>query len=224
MGIFARTIFRTLSLISISVLIVPCRAAEFQAGGLIGYKGGLSFRATLTISEFAQNFPLAMEAGIGYTSFDPGIALDARRVFINDATNGTPEKTGSQWDLRLDFLYRVHVLGIERAYLYGGVRYSIFTANFDFVGGNENFDVTSNQVGLGVGLKSLFPMGNRFDFVISAGLEYYLPAVLSGHDTEYAPDNDNVNPRQGYSYADADAAINQPKLQPVILLGISYRL
>jgi hypothetical protein len=214
------TLSGLLTLLALSV----SQAADFSAGGLVGYKGGLGFRATGTVSDFARNFPLALEVGVGYSIHEPGNAADARRIFINEATNGTPEKHGYAWDLRFDFLYRTTMLGIERAYLFGGVRYSLFTGNFEYVGGNENFDITSNQFGLGAGVKALFPMGNRIDFVLTAGLDYYFPAALKGHDTAYAPDNDNVNPKENFTYSDADAAVNQPKLQPVILLGVNIRL
>ena len=199
-------------------------ATDFSVGGLVGYKGGLGFRVTGTVSDFARNFPLAMEIGAGYSMFDPGIATDARRIFINEATNGTPEKNGGAIDFRLDFLYHARMLGIEQAYVFGGVRYSHFTGSFEYVGGNEKFDITSNQVGLGAGVKALFPMSGRVDFIIVTGLEYFFPVSLSGHDTIYSPDNDNVNPKENFLYADADAAVNQPKLQGVVLLGVSVRL
>jgi hypothetical protein len=215
---------RALPAVLAAVLVGSAQAADFALGGLVGYKGGLAFRVTGTVSEFARNFPLALEAGIGYGTHDPGIATDARRIFINEATNGTPEKFGYTWDMRLDFLYRTQMLGIERAYLYGGIRYSLFTGNFEYIGGNEKFDITSDQFGLGMGVKTLFPMGSRIDFVLTAGLEYFFPAALKGHDTTYTPDDDNVNAKEEFVYADADGAVNQPKLQPVVLLGVSVRL
>ena len=56
------------------------------------------------------------------------------------------------------------------------------------------------------------------------GLEYYRPARLSGHDTSYSPDGEDVNPRQDYSYTDADQAVSHPKLRPVVVVGIRQRL
>jgi hypothetical protein len=58
--------------------------------------------------------------------------------------------------------------------------------------------------------------------VTSAGLDYYFSADLSGHDTLYAPDGEHVNPRNDYSYDDADAAINNPKLKIRFLVGLNY--
>ena len=103
---------------------------------------------------------------MGHTRLDPGIAADARKIFINDATNGTPEKSGWMWDLRMDFLYRLRILGLQDAYAYAGVRYSMFTGNFKYIGGNEDFDVTSNQWGWGAGVKASFPMGKIVAFTL----------------------------------------------------------
>lgn len=198
------------------------RAADFSIGGLVGYKGGAAVRLTGTLSNFAEEFPLALEFGAGLTWMDPGNAAEARRIFINDATNGTPEKSGSQWDLRLDFLYRLKVMGRSRIYAYAGVRRSMFTGNFKFVGGNEDFDVTCNQWGLGLGLKGAFAMGKNFDFTMALGFDQFFGNTLQGHDTSYSPDGETVNGHHEYTYDDADAAINQPKFQPTALIGISY--
>ena len=48
--------------------------------------------------------------GIGYTTLDPGNASDARRIFINNATNGVPKKKGKAFDYRLDFMWETNVL------------------------------------------------------------------------------------------------------------------
>ncbi len=156
---------------------------------------------------------------IAYTLSQPGEALQARRIFINDATNGTPEKKGRVWDFRIDLLYSLS----RTVSVLGGVRYSAFTGNFRFVGGNEDFDVTSKQWGLGLGLEGQFRMGSRVDLVVSPGLDFYLPALLSGHDTSYSPSGENVNPRKEYTYKDADRAINQPRWVPRMMAGLVYR-
>ena len=210
--------------IAMLVVMSPALATDFSAGILTGYSAGLGVRATGTLTNFAQGFPFAIEIAAGYFSRDAGIPLDARRVFINDATNGTPTKTGSSWDFRMDFMYKVGLLGMRDAYLYLGPRYSMFTATFDFVGGNEVFSINSHQWGLGGGLKAGFPVSSRVSFILTGGLDYYPSAALDGHDTSYSPDGQTVNGRNDYTFTDADQAVNQPKLEPVALLGISYRL
>ena len=111
---------------------------------------------------------------------------------------------------------------MQRAYIYGGPRYSMFTGNFAFIGGNEVFDITSNQWGLGLGLKAYFAMGSRVDFVTSAGFDYYFASDITGHDTVYNPDGENINPRNDYTYETADDAINNPKFELLFLVGINY--
>ena len=202
---------------------LPLFSAEFSGDFMAGYKGGLGFQGNIMIARFAKGFPLNLQLGVAYASFDPGNALDARRIFINDATNGDPEKSGWNWDIGLDFLYRVDWLSMEQAFLYAGPRYSSFTGNFVFIGGNEDFDITSTQWGFGAGVKAYFAMNNKFSFVTAAGFDYYFSGDLSGHDTTYNPDGENVNPRNDYSYDDADQAINQPKFELRAMIGINYK-
>jgi hypothetical protein len=151
---------------------------------------------------------------------EPGSPSEARKIFINDATNGTPREKGSTWDLGLDGLYPMG----SRTHVYGGVRYTRFKANFRYVGGNEDFDVTSSHWGLAGGMEAEFPMGRRTSLLVSGGAEYFFSSRLTGHDTSYSPDGDDVNPRKDYTYTDADDAVDQPVLRPVILLGMRYRL
>ena len=112
----------------------------------------------------------------------------------------------------------------ERTNFFGGVRYSSFTANFKYVGGNEDFDVTSSHWGAAAGLEAEFPMGQRMSLILSGGAEYFFSSRLTGHDTSYSPDGDNVNPREDYSYSDADDAVGQPTFRPILLVGVSYKL
>jgi hypothetical protein len=195
---------------------------RFAAGLQVGYNSGLGVELQGVVADFAQGFPFQARLGIRRTSVEPGVAIDARRIFINNNTNGIPEESGRTWNFRLDFLYPAQVLSLRRAYFFGGVRHARFTGNFNFVGGNEDFDISSRHWGFGGGLESHFGVGSRVDMVVTAGAEYFVSSTLSGHDTAYSPDGDNVNPREDYTYAEADAAIGQPKFEPVIMLGFNY--
>lgn len=199
-------------------------AEDFTLTTLGGYKGGLGFRVAGAINNFAQGFPVGIELGVTHIRLDPGRSADVRKIFINDATNGTPEKSGWIWGFHLDFLFPVRWLGTQNAHFYVGVRRSLFTGEFIYVGGNEDFEITSNQWGVGAGLRSTFPMGRMLGLTVSAGLDYYPNAVLTGHDTSYGPDGENVNDREGYTFTDADTAVNQPKIQPMFMVGLSFRL
>jgi hypothetical protein len=187
-----------------------------------GYKSGPSIRGTMGLANFAQGFPLSVEFGIGYSSVDPGDPFPARRIFIADATNGTPEKGGSTWDLRLDFLYNLNIRGPKAIYVFAGPRFSMFDAHFHYVGANEEFDITSNPWGVGLGMKGLFAISNRIDLMVSGGFDNYFDTSIHGHDTTYNPDNQNVNPHEDFTYKDAKAVVNTPRFQGVLMLGLTY--
>jgi len=60
--------------------------ADFSGQVLVGYTGGPGFQVNLVTSNFAKDFPLNLQFGVGYASRNPGNAADARKIFINDAT------------------------------------------------------------------------------------------------------------------------------------------
>jgi hypothetical protein len=199
-------------------------AQTTAVGFSLGHNGGPGVKIHGLISDFAQGFPLSAKVTIGYTSVNPGNAADARRIFINDATNGTPEQSGRTWDFRGDFLYKMKWFSPARTYIYAGVRYVSFLGNFKFIGGNEDFDVTSNQWGIGTGLEMYFPISARMDLVSTAGIDYFIASELQGHDTTYSPDGENINIQHDYTYTDADRAINQPTVEFLIMIGLNYHL
>ena len=193
-----------------------------------GYNNGIGVRTEFTLFDIVRDTPFHLRFGFGYTNFNPGIASDARRIFINNATNGTPEKSGQTLDYRMDFLVPYKIL--NNSYINIGPRYSSFKGNFKYIGGNEDFDVTTSQWGIGIGAGNYFAINNRLDFEISVGVDYFFPATLKGHDTSYSPDDDNINARDDnenedieFTYKDADKAINQPKIMPNIMIGLNYK-
>jgi hypothetical protein len=215
---------RIWAILLVMMAAMSALAADFELNLLAGTKGGASVKVGGMVTDFAKGFPLGLEGSVSYSWRDPGNAYDARRIFVNDNTNGTPEKSGYFWDLRLDLLHRVRALGMENLYLLGGARYSMFVGHFEYIGGNEDFDVTSNQFGLGLGARASFPMGSRIALTVLAGVDYYFPASLEGHDTIYRPDDENVNSKHDYTYATADEAINQLGVVPLLMIGLSFTL
>lgn len=205
--------------------------SKISAGFLTGYNTGVGFQGNIKVNNFAEDFPFELRIGIGYSFLDPGNAADARRIFINDATNGVQEKSGGMFDYRFDFLIPSSILGAKHSYFVLGPRYSSFIGNFKFVGGNEDFDVRSKQWGVGGGIEHFFKMSQRLDLVLAYGVDYFFNGSLNGHDTTYSPNNDNVNARKDktndntlFNFNDADNAINQPKIMPRAMIGISFNL
>lgn len=205
--------------------------SKFALGLSTGYNRGFGVQLHATALQPLESLPIQLRFGIGYTKLDPGNAADARRIFINNATNGVPEEKGKAFDYRLDFLWPSNFLNIEESYWAIGPRYSSFTANFKYVGGNEDFDVTSKQFGVGLGAESRFKISTKLNLVAAVGLDYFFNNTLHGHDTSYSLDDDNVNPRNDnqnnnvlFTYEDADESIKQPNFMPRLLLGVIYKL
>jgi hypothetical protein len=204
---------------------------KFSGSISAGYNRGFVVHADIATVNLAKESSFRLRFGAGYTVLNPGNALDARRIFINNNTNGTPEKKGGSFDIRIDFMLPRIVFGISPSYLVVGPRFSTFKGDFKYVGGNEDFEVRSHQWGIGAGFENYFKMTSKFNLVISYGLDFYAPSTLTGHDTSYSPDNDNVNPARDnkngdvlFRYGDANRAIRQPFIMPHIMLGINFGL
>ena len=212
-----------LALILPGLLTLPLSAesASYEAGLLLGTHGGPAGTAQITIADFSPNLNWEARFGATYSTRDPGSPKDARRIFINDATNGIPEEDGRLWTLSLDLLVPVWSgrSGAEVS-VFGGPRYGSFTGNFAFIGGNEDFDIRERTWAFGGGVQDRLPLGRRTSLLLVAGADYYLETDLKGHDTTYTPDDENVNPRKDYDYDDADEAVNQPKLEARVMAGI----
>ena len=205
--------------------------SKVYAGFLTGYNRGYGIQANVGLTNVGNESPIELRVGVGYTFLNPGNALDARRIFINNNTNGTPEKSGRSIDYRLDFIFHKPIFGLQHSYIILGPRGSSFKGNFAYIGGNEEFDVVSNQWGFGVGLENRTRLSTRLSLVVAVGLDYYIPSTLHGHDTSYSPDGDNVNPRndnenddEPFTYKDANEAIAQPGLMPYAMLGLTLNL
>jgi hypothetical protein len=199
------------------------KASDLFGGVNFGLYGGLGFDAYASAHNFADGLPLGLRLGFGYSSFDPGNATDARRIFINNNQGGTVQERGTLIRFSFDFVYPIRLLNLPEANLYIGPRYADFKGNFKFIGDNEDFDVTSNHWGLGLGLDAGFSMNSKIDFTMIAGADYYFSSTLYGHDTSYSPNGENENPREDYQYNDADQAINQPSLEPRFMIGLRYK-
>lgn len=191
-----------------------------------GYTGDVAGVLGFGFRDLTKSFPigLRLQVGVAY-QFDSGDATAARRIFINDNEGGTIEKWGVNHMLALDFTYRVAGRKDLLLYGYAGPRLSFYSAHFGFIGNNEVFAVRSDAFGAGAGVQLLLRTGTRLMATLTGGAEYYLPAKLYAHGTfYYTPDGLDQVPRNDYTYEDADAAVNQPRLVPVVTLGFEYQL
>lgn len=200
-------------------------ATTSRIGFLLGTHGGFGGAAQLTVAEFSPNLDWRARLGVTCSSRDPGKAEEVREIFINDASNGTPRKKGRLWTFALDLLVPVwRGAGGAGVDLYGGPRYGAFTGNFAYVGGNEDFDIRQRTWAFGGGLEHHLPLGGRTEILLQGGADYYLDDSLYGHDTTYTPDNQNVHAKHEFTWADADAAVHQPRLEGRVMAGVVFRL
>ncbi len=215
----------TAALVTALLFALPLttQAGEFHAGLNAGYTGGLGFQASGTFMNFTRDLPLSARFTLGYVNAPAGDPYAARQVFINDNTNGDPEKSATTWQFRFDLMFPAFKMGPQTLYLFAGPRHARYTVDYSFIGGNEFFDIQSNPWGAGFGLESWFVVGETMDFVMQAGLDWYADATIEGHDTAYLPGGDHVNPRDGYDYSSADDAIDQPALEILGMMGLRFR-
>jgi len=82
-------------------------------------------------------------------------------------------------DYRLDFLFQKSIFGLPNSYIILGPRGSSFKGNFKYIGGNEDFDVTSTHWGIGGGIESHLKMKEKLNLVIAVGLDYYFAQCIT---------------------------------------------
>ena len=218
----ARTILSTLAA-ALVLAVAPARAADLSVTAAGGWQGGGVLRLTGTAAHLWKGVPLAFDLGVGHAFVDPGDAAAARRVFINENTDGTPEKSGGVWDFRADAVWKLKVWRIDDAGLFAGVRYSMFRGRFKYVGGNEDFTISSDAWGVGVGARATWPVTHRLAVTAALSLDWFPTQTLYGHDATYSSNNVN-NGRENFTWSDANAAVNQPWLLPSFLVGMSWGL
>jgi hypothetical protein len=216
-------IFAVLPLLTFLTLVPTAESAVCQGSLLLGLNAGPGALGNLTVSNISASLPLRLRLGLGFATMNPGKAEDARRVFINDNSGGTPEKHGRFWTIGLDLVQPLSATTGRRIDGYIGPRYGMFDGHFRYVGDNEEFDVTGRSWGAGAGLEVSADISSRFALLVSGGAEYYRPGNLHGHDATYSPNDDNVNSRKDYQYDDADEAINQPSVEMKLMGGVNYR-
>lgn len=215
---------QVLVLVLASVLLArPASATLEAAGGLsLGASSGIGGQADVTLSRIAEGLPFSARFGLGYWALDPGDALDARHVFINANSNGDPTKSGHRWDVRMDVIRPMTGGPLKGWDLAFGPRFSKFRGDYDFVGGNETFYITTDQWGFGSALEHRWPTGPETELVVSGGLDWFANATLKGHDSAYSPDGSSVSAVDDYTWADADDAIRQPRFAPRITVGLQH--
>lgn len=213
-----------LAIITVLVGVSPLQAGDFRAGLNLGTEAGFGGHLHGTFYNFTQDLPLSARFTLGYHKANAGDPYAARRVFINNNTNGTPEDSAKYLQARFDLVFPLMKMGPQQIYLFGGPRLAKYAAEFVYVGGNEDFEVKTNPWGIGFGLESYFAINDRADFMIQVGLDHFMKSDLEGHDTTYTADGDHINPREDYTWDSANEAVDQPETEVLIMVGLQLKL
>ncbi len=208
--------------LALALYALPASAVDLRFDVLAGYHHGLGVRGEVAALHLFKGVPLGVMLGLGYTRLDPGNADDARQVFINDATDGTPEEEGYFLDFRLDGIWYLKSRRLENLGIFFGLRRDMFRGRFRYVGGNEDFTISANDWGLGAGARGELKLGRRINLIGAAGVDLYPFSKLYGHDTSYSSTGEGSNERDGYDWKDADKAVNQPRLVPSVMVGLAW--
>ncbi len=220
----------TVTSLALILLSIPALALEKYDILMGGYYDGPSVSGTFGLADIFQTVPVGAEIELGYSWTRTGDAALARDVFINQADNGDEDAqaSGGVLDLGLNATYPLNQsYGPVKFSVYGGPRYSRWDMRYEYVGGNEDFDVVAHSWGLGGGVRGVMPLGKNFSAVMQLGLDYYFPTSIYGHDATYYPNNSNINARNDgagytYTYADATNATTVPRLRPRVMIGIQF--
>ncbi|MDH5718773.1 MAG: hypothetical protein OEZ22_14195 [Spirochaetia bacterium] len=204
----------------------PVHGKNILVGPNIGYWGSPGGSFEVSLLDLNKKFPMGFIIGAGYFfQNNPGNAEEARRIFINDNTGGVIQKDGTILMTYFDITYPLYRSESFIFRLTAGPRYAKHTANFAFLGDNEVFDINSTPYGIGAGIRFDFELSKNFILKLGTGFDVYEKTQLGGHGKfYYDPDSIDDNPRQNYTYEDADKAIYQPDKFIKFVIGIDYRI
>lgn len=219
-----------LAILSLGMMSAPAMAWEKYDILMGGYYNGASLAGALGINDVFEKVPVGFEIGLGYSWTSAGDAILARKVWINQDTNGDndAQSSGGVLDFNMNFTYPLPTMvGPVKFLVYAGPRIAHYDVRFEYVGGNEDFDVVSWVYGLGGGLRASMPLGKKVDAIAQLGVDYYPRSGIYGHDATYYPDNSNINARTDgngytYTYQDAVNATTVPHIRPRIMVGVQF--
>lgn len=214
-------------LLSILISITPLFSMETFHDLSIGFNNDLGIYMGVRFDQFSTTSPIYFEGRGGYIyQKDPGDATEARKIFINDNGGGQIEKFGESYNISLEVGYTwMEGDNFSLDFSASGLL-DFYSANFAYIGDNEVFAVKTSAYGLGAGVALKVPITKTENFfVIKTGIEYYFKSSIEAHGTYiYTTDGKDDNPRNDYTYDDADSVINQPEMNIYVLLGVIYRI
>ena len=167
---------------------------------MTGYTGGFGINLYGTISEFSYDTPLSVRFGGGYNIREAGNPWDARKIFINDNTNGDPAESAHSFDLRLDFAYPVNLFSIRKSLLKLDQDILCIHPHLNLLAAMNFLILQLHNSDLVQDLETYFGISPNLSLVFSGGFDYYFDAQIGGHDSAYNPDGTDVSGREDYTY------------------------
>lgn len=214
-------------IVSVIIFLFPISLFSLQLYQevALGYYDDLGATLGLRVEDSSSNFPFFLQGRIGAIyQMDPGKAEDARQIFINDNQGGNIEEYGLSYMVSLDFGWKIQLKESLQLELFASGILNHYEAHFAFIGNNEAFTVKTTALGIGIGGSLRVALSDsRSSLILKGGLEYFPKSQIDSHGTYfYTPDGEDDNPRNDYTYENADEAINQPVFRPYVQIGILF--
>ena len=206
-------------------------AQKFSVEAGAGFYGGFGGQLAVVAEDLAPGLPLGVRLGVGFATSD---ALDDGYDLGGGTTWGDIKEAGefSEWGqnvtLSLDVLYKLGGLGfpVEVA-PYVGVRYNFFSGGYTDPEDNSTIKtgtISSNQLGLGLGVRAAYSLMPNLSLVGDLGVDYYLKACISTEtiDDSGSKTTNTVCPDDS-GYDNLDELVTQPEWVLKLRLGAAYR-
>lgn len=159
---------RIVVLVVLAVLSVGwARDNTFSLQLETGWFNGLSGEAGLALFNILGE-PFGVRLGVGFAATDP---------FVNSVSQAAgitlDSESGSNLTLGLDFSYSLDFQSAFTLSPYAGARYNLFSGQAR--SGVNTYQATSNQLGLGAGLRAGYYLDSQFSLLADFGLDYFFP-------------------------------------------------
>jgi len=219
--------------VALAGLLTAAMAQKFSVEAGAGFYGELGGQLALVVEDLAPGLPLGVRLGAGFATsdaLDDGVELAPGTKWGDYKKNNKLNEWGQNVTLSLDVLYKLGGqmgLPVELA-PYLGVRYNLFSGGFsdpeNNLPGTKSYTVTSNQLGLGAGVRLAYPLMSNLSLVGDLGVDYYLNACFSGEvvDDSGGKTTSTTCPKDT-GYDNLDKFVTQPNWVFKLRLGAAYR-
>lgn len=215
-------------------LLTAAMAQKFSVEAGAGFYGGLGGQLAVVAEDLAPGLPLGVRLGVGFATSDAlndDVAyarVTGTQKWGDYKKNNELSEWGQNVTLSLDVLYKLNGLGLPvEVAPYAGLRYNLFSGGYTDPNNkvsDKSRTVSSNQLGLGLGVRAAYPLMPNLSLVGDLGVDYYFNACIkevtepdSGSKTEssFCPSDSG--------YDDANKFVTQPEWVFKLRLGAAYR-